>query len=577
MLFYFFFLLFFSILILFKAGNVWQFQLGALTLFTFLFSGVLFKSDVSSKWIFKWFAGFIISVLFFIQLLPVEETPRFLISDTRLKIYENNTKFLETIDLTTQNELLSLYPAGSISLIMVLLSFWLLLGIVCLLKVEMKKKIPIALLYLNFIIITIAFVQNFIIKVPHRKVLWIYDTNSYLSFGPFVNPNHMAIFSSFFIGLSIHYLFQWKLNKLLFNLFLIVLIVFNWWIIFWCNSQGGYLLAGFITTIFPFKYLKLSLKNSIGIFSIFSIIGVYILGSKLSGKITYLIDGLSRLEGVPSRVVLWERTIPIISDFFPFGTGLGGYESVSSSYLIELNSGTLFYAHAESVYINLLATSGLLGGAFILFLFFFFISEIYDRYKEKRLNQNLLIISVGGLLVFGFHSLYDFAITTPLYSFVIAILLGLGSHYKRKGNEESPKWSGLLRWGVFLFLLSTLVIVFGAVSKVQPSSSTMSITVKEMDKKDLEKVAAQYPSYWQIPYRLAVFEEYDTRKREKLILEALNRYPSNEKLFRSAIMYYNVTQQDDKKHNLIESHAKYFKYFSYPEASLKKYNIKEEK
>lgn len=128
-----------------------------------------------------------------------------------------------------------------------------------------------------------------------------------------------------------------------------------------------------------------------------------------------------------TRLSLWKETLPVISEFRLFGTGLGGFESVFLKYQATGNNFRVEFAHND--YLQSIAELGFAGFAILAAIVAGIGGQILRGIlKVGDEDRRLLIIACAGALVaILLHSLVDFNTHIPANAMTLAWISAVGS------------------------------------------------------------------------------------------------------------------------------------------------------
>jgi O-antigen ligase len=128
-----------------------------------------------------------------------------------------------------------------------------------------------------------------------------------------------------------------------------------------------------------------------------------------------------------TRLALWKETLPVISEFRWFGTGLGGFESAFLKYQATGNNFRVEFAHND--YLQYIAELGFAGFAILAAIVVGIGAQILRGIlKVADEDRRLLIVACAGALVaILLHSLVDFNTHIPANAMTLAWISAAGS------------------------------------------------------------------------------------------------------------------------------------------------------
>lgn len=139
-----------------------------------------------------------------------------------------------------------------------------------------------------------------------------------------------------------------------------------------------------------------------------------------------MLEGGSRYLESEGRVPTWRATYEMARHFPLTGVGLGTFKFAFPHF--QTYYLTLFYGHAHSDYLELLAETGWLG-ALLLFVPIFVLLVLMVRSfltDPRRYRPAVTLGCVGATLALLIHSVADFNLHIPANALVFAVMLGIG-------------------------------------------------------------------------------------------------------------------------------------------------------
>jgi len=233
-----------------------------------------------------------------------------------------------------------------------------------------------------------------------------------------------------------------------------------------CQSRGIWISIS-ITIIFAiyiiikFKFYRIFEKNKKWLFLLlitFLIITIiYSTDNPLNkSAITVPQRALSTFDeqdpSINTRLLMWRTTFEMIKDKPIFGSGIGTFKINYLDYQADFLQRNPYYikysgkaAEAHNEYLQILAELGITGFAVFLLIIFVFYSLALEYLKNKRNNQDKIIVFglILGITSFLIHSLFTFPLHVPVLGSTFFILLGLTAMYINgfKLNEMDTKKS----------------------------------------------------------------------------------------------------------------------------------------
>jgi len=137
--------------------------------------------------------------------------------------------------------------------------------------------------------------------------------------------------------------------------------------------------------------------------------------------------GAAASEGLAGRLSVWRQTWPIVRDFWPVGTGIGGYSRAMSAYQTSIRLITI--AHADNEALQILAEGGALVGVPAALVVIFTIGLIGRRLREDR--TPIFWIRAGaasGLLGIAAQNMVEMTLRTPATGLLVAVVAAVAAH-----------------------------------------------------------------------------------------------------------------------------------------------------
>ncbi|MCI0408078.1 MAG: O-antigen ligase family protein, partial [Acidobacteria bacterium] len=138
----------------------------------------------------------------------------------------------------------------------------------------------------------------------------------------------------------------------------------------------------------------------------------------LTGRYALLTNEVTMPGG---RVAVWRKTAEIVRDFPILGTGVGTFQFVFPRYREATT--TAFYDYAHSDYLQVLAETGLIGGA-LLAAGVFLVARTWRRPQAARSGAVLRAACGFALLAVALHEAIDFSLQIPANLLALTLLIG---------------------------------------------------------------------------------------------------------------------------------------------------------
>lgn len=406
----------------------------------------------SLKWPGLAFAAFLFWTV--VQLVPL---PKFIVRIISPQAYTFREQFAPNFS-DTAFMTLSLVPSHTLREILELVSY-LLVGFLVLATVTRRHQIRRLLLVLVGMGVFQAFYGLFELSRENPRILFykkIYSPDSVT--GTFVNRNHLSGYLEMIIPLAIGLVIaridffsllgkKGKEKIISFfgpgfsvNLILTLgILVMSLGIIFSNSRLGIFLLAfSFLLfielTVLYFggfnKPRQAGIKNFLRVvFVMITVISLVIGIGATIGR--FSLDNLLA-EGRP---MYWSHVLTMIRDYPVFGTGLGTFGAVYSSYE-EAGGEDMILLHAHNDYLEFISELGIVGALFLLGGVFFMLVRTFLIWKQRR-NPEVKGLALGGIVsvvLMLVHSFTDFNLHIPANILLFTVVLSLTAviaHYKK--------------------------------------------------------------------------------------------------------------------------------------------------
>ncbi len=411
--------------------------LSLLTLFYTLLWPKLPNCSPFSKWLVVTASLFIFFISLQLVMLPYDlwsKIPgrKILIESTNILELLNQQMPISFNAIETLKSLLAALPA---------------IAVFCLLgKMRIKDSFPI-LVWTTCIVAVLSVLFGFIQLFQGREsFLYFHEiTNRGNPVGFFANVNHQASF--LVMCLPIFTVLAVKQHEKMIahrsDIGQTVLIILIGIIILIgvtvAGSVAGYLLAPLMLGASLMVFLGQNKKIN----PVYFIGAVCVLGAAIYPILTSpQLSGLGQTsfdDGVGSRPYLFEKTITAIKDSFPFGTGLGSFESVFPLYESPNEVTETYMNHSHNEYLEWTLETGILFPVFFTIFLGFFFFQLIKIWREPASFNGLR--RAASLIVFVplLHSLVDYPTRTPAIAVFTAACLGIMFSESKKSERNSRK------------------------------------------------------------------------------------------------------------------------------------------
>lgn len=307
-------------------------------------------------------------------------------------------------------------------------------------------------LYIASLIVAIyGFMQHFDFDIIFKSQGLVSSTSSFAFFD---NPNFYGTYLvlTMAIGFGL-YLFALNKNQLLFYFisinFLVGILLYTYTRSAWI----GIIVVLFMLTFTYVRYQKLWKRWSILIFAMI-VMAIFINSSengRYFGKIGITVqesnqlleNGLSGHEG-SSRLIIWNKSFPLIKDYFWLGSGVDTHGIVFPATPDELeeyfNDRQIIIDKAHNEYLQLAVTVGvpaLIVYLSLIFMIFKRVKRVAKKMeKESSLILCVLVAAICGYLVQAFFNINVVGVA-PFYWAFLGIAYGYSTHILVVHNNNS--------------------------------------------------------------------------------------------------------------------------------------------
>lgn len=179
--------------------------------------------------------------------------------------------------------------------------------------------------------------------------------------------------------------------------------------------------------------------------------------------VTNLLSDLAGETGsISERLIVWEKTIPMVKEHWLFGVGLGNWKLIFPEQgldgLHRALYGNTVFARPHNDFLWTFVESGIIGIGSFIGIITLAISAAVNNITQQSKTPWLTILSLAGVLAYMGVSFFDFPKERIEHRIILAILLAfLGTIPTEKSNIKLP-------FKVSIKLLTLLGIVIGSFS-----------------------------------------------------------------------------------------------------------------
>lgn len=166
----------------------------------------------------------------------------------------------------------------------------------------------------------------------------------------------------------------------------------------------------------------------------------------LSSTVQNALDRFSNIQE-NARFDIWEKTSPLIEQYFPWGAGLGSFPSVYPVIERLEDVNPLYYNRVHNEYLELLIEFGL-PGLIVLLLFVLLIARIAIAGLRGKSDISAFGLPAAVIiLLVGLHSTVDYPLRTQTHAVIFALACGflISSHATGASSASTSISPG--RWG----------------------------------------------------------------------------------------------------------------------------------
>ncbi|MDO8621283.1 MAG: O-antigen ligase family protein [Candidatus Levybacteria bacterium] len=287
---------------------------------------------------------------------------------------------------------------------------------------KFKKKVPALMVISGAIILALGYVQFFF--YPNLRNLYYlgWDEHSYRMFSIFLDPNFAGTFFVLLLflvfGLAVYCI---KNKRLIYALALSLLASLTAIGIFLTYSRSAFIM--FFVGTFTFLVLINRKRIIVPILAIFIV--VFIISSK---NFNIENTNLLRISSSKARLYVADKALTIIRDHPLFGVGFNAYRYAQIKYgftgrkeliLSHANAGT------DNSFLFVLATTGLIGFAAYIYLWYKISNNLYILFKQNiGLNKIIPLVLLSSHIGISLASLFINALFYPFIMVWMWTLMG---------------------------------------------------------------------------------------------------------------------------------------------------------
>jgi O-antigen ligase len=296
-----------------------------------------------------------------------------------------------------------------------------------------------ALAWIGLVLSPVAIVQH-LMAVPVLDVAWGLSSRGLRPYGPFVNRNDFAGWLIMAIPLTLGYAVarvqsrQHATEPIDHDLALDTTSVSLGASI--CLMMAGLLLSmsrsgliGGFLGVALFAWLSRQRMTAtrgrwmlLGLGALIAIAATYANWGALATRLD-----ASLSEGLAGRLSIWRQTLPVVRDFWPFGTGAGTYQAAMVLY--QTMSRFYYISHADNEFLQVLAEGGLLLAVPVAVALVAGVWLVVKRLRDDRSAIFWLRAgAAGGILALVIQNMVEMTLRVPANAVLFAILAAIAVH-----------------------------------------------------------------------------------------------------------------------------------------------------
>jgi len=247
------------------------------------------------------------------------------------------------------------------------------------------------------------------------KIYGIYEVDYAKPFGSFVNRHNFAAYIEMTIAIPLGLLFAGAIPRDKRLIYLTAIGLMGIALIL-SGSRGG--LVSLLAMVGLILFLtnnsrgssRIALKIGLAVFMLAVVVG----GSILIGgesSLTRFAETAVSSDITTNRTHIWNVTLEVIKNHFPFGAGIGSFAAAYTPY--DTMNGIERVEQAHNDYLQILADAGIIG----LILAGFFIYKLFRTglgsvKTENLFRRGVAIGALAGCFAILVHSIFDFVLHT---------------------------------------------------------------------------------------------------------------------------------------------------------------------
>lgn len=253
--------------------------------------------------------------------------------------------------------------------------------------------------------------------------------------GIYGNPNYVGLLLAITIPITLSFLMLKFVEKLVNNLFLILILLFQLGMLLLSDSRASFLSIAISSVVILWFSPKKSRRNFLYIIAGISIVLIFV------SNLNNIIEIFLRLERISTRDDFWKTGIEILKNNLLFGTGADTFEQMFFSkapsnliHLLKVSPSGVGTPHPHNIFLYFWAENGILGVISIFMIFYISLKLSIELLQIDVVENKLYFIItisnisiVSGLFFRAFFEITGImtygAITRDLPFWVLLIIL----------------------------------------------------------------------------------------------------------------------------------------------------------
>lgn len=164
-----------------------------------------------------------------------------------------------------------------------------------------------------------------------------------------------------------------------------------------------------------------------------------------SSTVQSALDRFSRIEE-NGRQEIWQKTWPLIEQYFPWGAGLGSFTHVYPAIEKLEDVSPFYFNRVHNEYLELLIEFGVPGVAILMLFFLLFGKRAASGLRDRSELGAFAFPAAASIILVGLHSMVDYPLRTQSHAVIFALACGLlfaqnrVRNTKRVGASDSANW-----------------------------------------------------------------------------------------------------------------------------------------